>query len=121
MVAEEVDLKFYYQLIQKRFAGSATPPEMSCLSCTSAKGATLRSSSMEKNIHFLSHLHRYTIVFLFSKFDDDEIRFNLNLYPQARYCNAACQKADWDRHKDFCMLMQKIKSQLKSKEGSEQM
>ena len=121
MVAEEVDLKFYYQLIQKRFAGSATPPEMSCLSCTSAKGATLRSSSMEKIIHFLSHLHRYTIVSLFSKFDDDEIRFNLNLYPQARYCNAACQKADWDRHKDFCMLMQKIKSQLKSKEGGEQM
>ena len=59
--------------------------------------------------------------FHFRKFDDDEIRFNLNLYPQARYCNAACQKADWDRHKDFCMLMQKIKSQLKSKEGSEQM
>ena len=67
------------------------------------------------------NLHRYTIVSLFSKFDDGEIRFNLNLYPQARYCNAACQKADWDRHKDFCMLMQKIKSQLKSKEGAEQM
>ena len=41
---------------------------------------------------------------------------------QARYCDERCQKADWGRHGDYCVLVQeKIRKKKEAKKAGQEM
>ena len=40
------------------------------------------------------------------------------LFLQARYCCVECAVADWDRHREYCVVMQeKIKRKMEAKKA----